>query len=65
MLDEMLVLATSDHGENFGENGLMAHAYSLDQRLIRVPFAPAGPLAARRARSPSPSCRRCCAARPA
>lgn len=37
-LDDTLVIVTSDHGENLGEDGLMAHAFSLDQRLIRVPF---------------------------
>ena len=38
ILDDTLVLVTSDHGENFGEGGLLAHAFSLDNRLIRVPF---------------------------
>jgi arylsulfatase A-like enzyme len=50
-LDDTLVLLTSDHGENFGEGGLLAHAFSIDDRLIRVPFvanrsdfaAPEGP----------------------
>ena len=44
ILDETIVIVTSDHGENFGENGLMGHAYSLDERLVRLPFAAAGPL---------------------
>lgn len=43
ILEETLVLVTSDHGENIGENGLMAHAFSLDDRLIRVPLVVAGP----------------------
>src|SRR5436190_3263133 len=43
ILDETLVLVTSDHGENFGEDGLMAHAFSLDDRLLHVPFVAAGP----------------------
>ncbi len=43
LLDETLVITTSDHGENLGEGGLMGHAFSLDDRLIRVPFAWAGP----------------------
>jgi len=43
ILDETIVIVTADHGENFGENNLMGHAYSLDQRLIRLPFAAAGP----------------------
>lgn len=38
VLDDTLVLVTSDHGENFGENGLLAHAFSVDDRLTRVPF---------------------------
>ena len=38
VLDDTLVLVTSDHGENFGEGGLLAHAFSLDNRLINVPF---------------------------
>lgn len=42
-LDETLVIVTADHGENFGEGGFMGHCFSLDQRLIRVPFVIAGP----------------------
>jgi arylsulfatase A-like enzyme len=42
-LDETLVIVTSDHGENFGEGGLMGHAFSLDQRLLHVPLVAAGP----------------------
>jgi arylsulfatase A-like enzyme len=38
VLDETTVFVTSDHGENFGEGGLLAHAFSLDDRLVRVPF---------------------------
>ncbi len=43
MLEGTLVIVTSDHGENFGEGGLMGHAFSLDQRLLRVPLVIAGP----------------------
>jgi len=43
VLDETLVVVTSDHGENFGESGLMAHAFSLDERLTHVPLVAAGP----------------------
>jgi arylsulfatase A-like enzyme len=43
VLDDTLVIVTSDHGENFGEGGLLCHAYSLDDRLTRVPFVAAGP----------------------
>jgi arylsulfatase A-like enzyme len=42
-LDDTLVIVTSDHGENFGEGGLLTHALSLDNRLIHVPFVAAGP----------------------
>ena len=42
-LENTLVLVLSDHGENFGEGGLIAHGVSLDDRLIRVPFIVAGP----------------------
>jgi arylsulfatase A-like enzyme len=43
LLDETVVILTSDHGENFGEGGLIAHALSLDDRLIHVPLVAAGP----------------------
>jgi arylsulfatase A-like enzyme len=33
-----LLLITSDHGEHFGEHGLMEHSNSLYQELVRVPF---------------------------
>jgi arylsulfatase A-like enzyme len=42
-LDDTLVVITSDHGENFGEGGLLTHALSLDNRLIHVPFVASGP----------------------
>lgn len=42
-LDDTVVLICSDHGENFGEGGLLGHAYSLDERLLHVPFIAAGP----------------------
>jgi arylsulfatase A-like enzyme len=45
LLDETLVLVTSDHGENLGEGGLISHAFSLDERLIRVPLVASGPVA--------------------
>lgn len=43
ILDDTLVVVTSDHGENLGEAGLIGHAFSLDDRLIRVPLVAAGP----------------------
>ena len=42
-LDDTLILVCSDHGENFGEGGLLGHAYSLDERLLHVPFIARGP----------------------
>jgi arylsulfatase A-like enzyme len=43
ILDDTIVIVTSDHGENFGEGKLIGHALSLDHRLIHVPFVAAGP----------------------
>lgn len=45
VLDDTLVIVTADHGENLGEQGLIAHTLSLDERLIHVPFVAAGPRA--------------------
>jgi arylsulfatase A-like enzyme len=43
VLDDTLVILTSDHGENLGEGGLIGHSFSLDNRLIHVPLVVAGP----------------------
>jgi arylsulfatase A-like enzyme len=43
LLDETIVIVTSDHGENLGEGQLIGHAFSLDDRLVRVPFVVSGP----------------------
>ncbi len=43
VLNDTLVIVCSDHGENFGEDGLMAHMLSVDDRLLRVPFIASGP----------------------
>ncbi|TMC48369.1 MAG: DUF229 domain-containing protein [Chloroflexi bacterium] len=43
VLDDTLVVITSDHGENFGEANMIGHSFSLDQRLIHVPLIAAGP----------------------
>ncbi|RMH03881.1 MAG: hypothetical protein D6702_04885, partial [Planctomycetota bacterium] len=40
---ETVVLFTSDHGEQFGEHGLVLHSNSLYEELLRVPFLLAGP----------------------
>src|SRR2546423_11150838 len=41
--DDPLLIVASDHGENFGEGAFLAHALSLDNRLIHVPLVAAGP----------------------
>jgi arylsulfatase A-like enzyme len=45
LLDETIVVVTSDHGENLGEGGRLGHGNSLDERAIRVPFLASGPAA--------------------
>ena len=45
MLDNTLLIVTSDHGENIGDHGLMDHQYCLYDTLLHVPLlirAPAG-----------------------
>jgi hypothetical protein len=43
LLDDTLIVVTSDHGENFGEGDLFGHAVSLDDRLLSVPLVFRGP----------------------
>lgn len=43
VLDNTLVLVTADHGESFGENGMLAHGFSVAEQLIHVPLVAAGP----------------------
>lgn len=43
VLDDTLVIVTSDHGENLGEGRLLGHAVSLDDRLVHVPLVVSGP----------------------
>jgi arylsulfatase A-like enzyme len=43
ILEETLVIVTSDHGESFDEAGLIAHGFAVDERLINVPLVMAGP----------------------
>ena len=38
LLDDTLVIITSDHGENLGEHGLIDHVYSMYDTTIRVPL---------------------------
>jgi arylsulfatase A-like enzyme len=43
LLDDTVVIVTSDHGENLGECGLIGHCFSLDDRLLHVPFVTSAP----------------------
>lgn len=38
ILDNTLIIITSDHGENLGEHGLMDHQFSLHDTVIRIPL---------------------------
>lgn len=44
-VSDAVVAVTSDHGENFGEDNLIGHAFSLDDRLLRVPLVVSAPVA--------------------
>lgn len=38
LLDETVVVITSDHGEHFGEHGLVEHIFNLYETNVRVPL---------------------------
>ena len=38
LLDDTVVVVTSDHGENIGDHGLMDHRMSVDATLLHVPL---------------------------
>jgi arylsulfatase A-like enzyme len=38
ILDETLIVVTSDHGEHFGEHGLVEHVFNLHETNVRVPL---------------------------
>ena len=46
VLQDTVVVVTSDHGENLGEGGRIGHELSMDQRLLHVPLVVAGGAAA-------------------
>ena len=50
-----VVLLTSNHGEHFGEYGLMGHGNSVHEELLRVPLLLSGPGIAPGARRPGPA----------
>ena len=43
LIEDTVVVVTSDHGENLGEGGLIGHAFSLDNRLLEVPLVSSRP----------------------
>jgi arylsulfatase A-like enzyme len=43
MLENTVLVITSDHGEAFGEHGILAHGRQLYDELVRVPMVLAGP----------------------
>lgn len=43
VLDNTIVIITADHGDNFGDHGLMRHGLCLYDTLIKVPLIVAGP----------------------
>lgn len=43
LLDDTVVIVTSDHGEHLGEHHLYDHKYSVYQPLVRVPLVMRGP----------------------
>jgi arylsulfatase A-like enzyme len=43
LLDNTVVIVTSDHGEEFGEHGIMGHAYNLNTTLLHVPLIVVAP----------------------
>jgi arylsulfatase A-like enzyme len=51
VLDETIVVITSDHGENLGEHGHFAHVFDLHNTLVEVPLIVRVPGAAPRGRS--------------
>ena len=50
LLDNTLLVVTSDHGEGFGEHGSLAHGRLLTDELVRIPLVMVGPEPFREAR---------------
>jgi arylsulfatase A-like enzyme len=38
LMDQTLIIVSADHGENFGDHGLMGHKWCLYDTLLRVPL---------------------------
>ncbi|MEQ1504094.1 MAG: sulfatase [Myxococcota bacterium] len=45
LLDDTIVIVTSDHGENLGDHGLWEHRYSIHQTMLHVPLVVSYPRA--------------------
>jgi arylsulfatase A-like enzyme len=43
LIDETLIVITSDHGEEFGEHGSLGHGGTLYEEVLRIPLMIAGP----------------------
>ncbi len=43
MLENTVLVVTSDHGEGFGEHGILAHGRQLYDELVRIPLVMTGP----------------------
>jgi hypothetical protein len=43
LLENTIIILTSDHGEEFGEHGIMGHAYNLNTTLLHVPLVMVAP----------------------
>ncbi|MEP7207580.1 MAG: sulfatase [Casimicrobiaceae bacterium] len=55
LLDNTIVVFTSDHGESWGEHGLMFHGHSLYQEQVRIPLIVRYPSRVARDRSVDPT----------
>jgi len=54
VLDQSLILITSDHGEEFLEHGLLKHGFHLYEETLRVPWLLHGPAHVRPGRAEHP-----------
>ncbi len=55
LYDESLIIVTSDHGEHFGEHGLIEHSKDVYEEVLRIPLLVKYPGSARRGRDEVPA----------
>lgn len=55
LYDRSLIIVTSDHGEHFGEHGLIEHSVDVYEEVLRVPLLVKYPGSARRGRVAEPA----------